>query len=172
MDRLVKNLLDLSTLELNNSFTSSAVDLTALVISVLQEFDEIIEAAAIRLTVNVQKGVHLQADEEKLRRVMINLIDNAIKYNFKENGEIHCFLESKNDRLRLEVYNSGLGIPAEELKLVFNQFYRVEKSRASSMGGSDLGLTIVKRIVELHHGTIEIDSEHGSWVRVCIFLPV
>jgi signal transduction histidine kinase len=172
MDRLVKNLLDLSTLELNNSFESSAVNLTELATSVLLEYNEIIHTASIQLTADMQKNIQLQADEEKLRRMLINLVDNAIKYNSGKNKEIRFHLASENDHICIEIYNTGQGIPAEDLNQVFNQFFRVEKSRSTALGGSGLGLTIVKRIVELHHGSIEIGSEFGSWVRVRIFLPL
>ena len=171
MDRLVKNLLDLSALELGESFEPDSVDLSRLATSVVEEYKEIIQDLAIQLTVDIQQDVQLQADEEKLRRILINLIDNAIKYNSGPDQRIRFCLATDNDHIRIEVYNTSRGIPAEDLKRVFNQFYRVEKSRAAALGGSGLGLTIVKRIVELHHGSIEVDSELGKWVRVRILLP-
>ncbi|HHD64007.1 MAG TPA: HAMP domain-containing histidine kinase [Desulfobulbaceae bacterium] len=172
LNRLVKNLLDLSTLELRETFALKKVDMTRLVSAVLSEFKEIIQTAKIQLVVDIEDSVFLHGDEEKLRRILINLIDNAIKYNYEENGEIQLSLRKKTEEVQVNIYNKGQGIPADELHKVFNQFYRVEKSRSTIFGGSGLGLTIVKRIVELHHGRIEIDSEFGTWVRVSIFLPM
>ena len=171
MDRLVKNLLDLSTLDFTESLDPATVDLTELANSLLLEFSDIFRAASIRLTVDIQENVSLQADEEKLRRVLINLIDNAIKYNGGQKPEIHFSLRKKNESITMEISNTGPGIPADERALVFNQFYRVEKSRATVHGGSGLGLTIVQRIIELHHGSIKIASEPGKLVRVLITLP-
>ena len=71
----------------------------------------------------------------------------------------------------LSLFNTGQGIPAEDINRVFEQFYRVEKSRSLQHGGSGLGLTIVKRIIELHGGSISIESEPGVWTRVNIYLP-
>lgn len=172
MDRLVKNLLDLSALELKESYKPEIFDPAELATSVFREFNEIIQAADIHLSLNLEEKVCLQADKEKIRRMLINLIDNAIKYNFEQNGEIRFVLGTKKDKVCIEVFNSGQGIPADELNQVFNQFYRVEKSRATALGGSGLGLTIVKRIVELHHGSIEIESEFGNWVLVRVILPI
>ena len=171
MDRLVKNLFDLSALELKDFFEPAPVDVSELVSSVLQDYNKIFAAAGIKLTADIQDNIHLQVDEEKIRRTLINLIDNAIKYNVEENGEIRFFLGKDREEVRIEIYNTGQGIPAAERTEVFNQFYRVEKSRSTALGGSGLGLTIVKRIVDLHDGRIEIDSAPGSWVRFCIFLP-
>ncbi|MCF6188128.1 MAG: HAMP domain-containing histidine kinase [Desulfobulbaceae bacterium] len=171
MDRLVKNLLDLSALDLTDSLDPAKVNLSVLADSLLLDFDDIFRAASIQLTVDIQENVTLLADEEKLRRVLINLIDNAIKYNAEHNPEIRFSLRTKDSSILMEISNSGRGIPPDELSLVFNQFYRVEKSRATAHGGSGLGLTIVQRIIELHHGSIEIENAPHNMVRVRITLP-
>ncbi len=171
MDRLVKNLLDLSALDLTESLDSATVNLTKLANSLLQEFEDIFRASSIQLTVDIQENVTLLADKEKLRRVLINLIDNAIKYNGGQKSEIHFSLRKKNESIAMEISNTGPGIPADELSLVFNQFYRVEKSRATAHGGFGLGLTIVQRIIELHHGSIEIENAPHNMVRIRITLP-
>ncbi len=171
MDRLVKNLLDLSALEGRETFSAQTIDLSNLMTSVVAEFQEIIEAAGIHLVLEVEKTVRIQADGEKLRQMLINLIDNGIKYNRQEGGELRILLTTKQNDVHIEVFNTGPGIPGQELAQVFEQFYRVEKSRATALGGSGLGLTIVKRIVELHHGTITLTSEPDSWTRARISLP-
>lgn len=172
MDRLVKNLLDLSALELKETFTSTQVDLARLISTILSEFDEIIQASDIRLDIEMEKSVFLSGDEENLRRMIINLIDNAIKYSDKEKGRIRISLKRNNQDAKIVVSNTGPGIPEAEQNRIFDQFYRIEKSRASTSGGSGLGLTIVQRIVELHHGRIEIESECGNWTNISIILPL
>jgi two-component system, OmpR family, sensor kinase len=171
MSQLVKNLLDLSALERNETLDLETVDLTQLVTSILKEFDELIQAADICLSLDMEKTVHLQADKQKLWRMLINLIDNGIKYNLKQNGEIRFSLSETDENVQIEISNTGPTIPEDELKLVFKQFYRVEKSRATALGGSGLGLTIVERIVERHHGTIEIENTHEGFVLIRILLP-
>ncbi len=172
MDRLVKNLLELSTLELKETFSSTQIDLTQMLTTVLYEFEEIIHASGIHLELELEDSVLLSGDEEKLRRMFINLIDNAIKYNNKKRGRIRISLKKNNKNAEIVIYNTGDGIPATEQDRIFDQFYRVDKSRASTSGGSGLGLTIVKRIVELHHGRIKLEGEFGSWVQFYIILPL
>ncbi len=171
MNRLVKNLLDLSALDLTDSLNPDTVDLTTLSNSLLLEFADIFKAASIQVTVDIEENVTLLADEEKLRRVLINLIDNAIKYNDQQCPEIRFSLRGQDDSISMEIANRGRVIPPDELYRVFNQFYRVEKSRATAHGGSGLGLTIVRRIIELHHGNITIESVPHDLVRVRIILP-
>ncbi len=172
MDRLVKNLLELSTLELKETFTPTQVDLAQMLSMILHQFEEIMQASGIQLKVEMEDSVFVHGDEDNLRRMFINLIDNGVKYNSGEKRKIRVSLVKKNKEAEITVYNTGIGIASEEQDRIFDQFYRVEKSRASTSGGTGLGLTIVKRIVELHHGRIEIESEFGSWVQFYIFLPV
>ena len=172
MDRLVRNLLDLSALELNRSFIPREIDVTELVKSVLQEYKESIEAANIRLHTDIQKQISMQGDGERIRRILINLLDNAIKYNSGTEKEIRICLTVDGDFAHLEISNSCRGIPEDELSRVFDQFHRVEKSRATALGGSGLGLTIVKQIVMLHHGSIDISSDHHCQVSVHVHLPL
>lgn len=171
MDRLVKNLLDLSALELGETCAMGSFDLSRLAASVLAEFEEIIQAANIQIEQHTDKSIYVQADKEKLRRMLINLLDNALKYNKETKGKIRLTVDKKGNSIHIEVANTGPGIPADDIGRVFNQFYRVEKSRSTAFGGSGLGLTIVQRIVGLHHGTIEITSDPGSWTEVHILLP-
>ena len=101
---------------------------------------------------------------------MINLIDNAVKYNY-EGGQIKLDASTHKKGVHLTLSNTGKGIPDSDLDQVFVQFYRVEKSRSAEYGGAGLGLSIVKRIIELHGGSISIESEPSEWTRVNIFLP-
>lgn len=170
MDRLVKKLLDLSVLELKTTYEPEEYDLARQIDSVLHEFAEIFEAEHIRATTNLPPQLVIYADREKIRRLLINILDNAIKFNWPE-GEIRLQAGEDNTLITLEVQNTGVGVPAAEREKVFDQFYRVEKSRSTAHGGSGLGLSIVKRIVELHNGTITLDSAPGEWTKVCIMLP-
>ncbi len=162
MDRLVKDLLDLSALELKDSFEPDDVDLSEIVSTVLCDFKEIIAAAEIGLVTDVRPDIHLQGDGEKLRRALINIVDNAVKYTTGDNPQIRCSLYREEKSLYLELFNTCRGIPAKDLSRIFNQFFRVEKSRATDLGGSGLGLTIVKRIIDLHNGEIAVKNSDGG----------
>ena len=172
MDRLVKNLLELSTLELKETFTPTQVDLSRMVTTVLYEFEEIIQASAIHLDVALEDSIVISGDKEKLRRMFINLIDNAVKYTTKEKGRIRVSLKKNTEDVEIIICNTGNPIPTEEQDRIFDQFYRIEKSRSTTSGGSGLGLTIVKRIVELHHGRIKLENASGSWIQFHISLPL
>jgi len=146
------------------------LNLSELAKSVHDDFVEVLEARHIDVTIHIPEGLRIMGGRDSLHRVLINLVDNAIKYNV-DGGKIEITAEAKHDNVYLSVFNTGSGIPEKDINRVFDQFYRVEKSRSSQYGGSGLGLTIVKRIIELHRGNITIESEPEAWTRVNIHLP-
>jgi two-component system OmpR family sensor kinase len=170
MSRLVKNLLDLSALELKECFDLKEIDLAELLKSVLSDYEVVFSAKKIDLQADVPSKINVKGDWENLQRAVINLVDNAVKYNH-EGGKIKLKVSAKNKGVHIALFNTGAGIPPADLDRVFVQFYRVEKSRSAAYGGSGLGLSIVKRIIELHGGRIDIESEPSAWTRVNIFLP-
>lgn len=97
-------------------------------------------------------------DSKKLTRAFSNILDNAIQYNV-EQGQVSIEGIEHGDTIGISVTNTEPGIPKEKVDKVFEQFYRVEKSRSIKYGGSGLGLAIAKRIIELHNGNIEIESQ-------------
>lgn len=173
MQRLVNNLLDLSVLELSETHSTEKFIFGELINSVVGDFEPLLQQTKIFLSAQVDENIEVTADKEKIKRMLINLFDNAVKYNY-ENGEIklqvHAVKKSRNVTILL--FNTGPGIPSEDIEKVFDQFYRVEKSRSTSLGGAGLGLTIVKRIVELHGGNISIKSKPGMWTQIDITLPI
>ncbi len=171
MERLVKNLLDLSKLELQQSYNPRLFNGAELIQEVLEDFDTSIELAQIKLNTECAEQLMTQADRDMIRRVLINLIDNAIKYNLEDHGEIRIKAGIDDQDVHILLANTGPGIPEKDLERVFEQFYRVDKSRSTAHGGSGLGLTIVKKIVSLHGGTINILSKEGGWTQVRIILP-
>ena len=170
MDRLVKTLLELSAIEVGEPLNVEFFCLTDLLRSVLDDFAPLLGKANIHLETELPQSLNMHGDQDKVRRAFINLLDNAIKYNV-ENGRIKLHVTAKSGFINLSLYNTGPGIPANEREKVFEQFYRVEKSRAAQYGGAGLGLTIVREIIRLHHGAVSIDSAPGKWMRVKITLP-
>ena len=170
MRRLVKNLLDLSALKTKDTIDFEEFPLLELVRSVYDDYAEVLAPRQIDMKIDVPENLRIKGDRDSMQRVLINLIDNAVKYNV-DAGKIEVAAKIKNDTVHFSIFNTGKGIPKKDIDHVFEQFYRVEKSRSTRYGGSGLGLTIVKRIIELHRGDIIIESDPNAWTRVNIRLP-
>ena len=106
------------------------------------------------------QGFKVQADRESIRQVLTNLVSNSIKYG-EENGRTRIGFYDMDGNILIEVADNGLGIPKKHLNHVFDRFYRVDKSRSRERGGSGLGLSIVKHIIEAHKQTINVRSTPG-----------
>jgi two-component system phosphate regulon sensor histidine kinase PhoR len=121
----------------------------------------------------------VRLDEGRLKQILFNLLSNAVK--FSPNGgpvTIHSALVPKTqsplgiDSIRIEVTDRGIGIGAEELERIFDEFYQTEEGRRSRRGGTGLGLSLTRNFVELHRGTIEVQSAPGSGSCFTLYLPV
>jgi two-component system, OmpR family, sensor kinase len=170
MERLVQTLLDLSVLNLKEQQEMQEFDLAALLTETVEEFSVLCAANGIQIETHIPEKLQGLGDKDMVRRLVINIMDNAIKYN-REGGVIRLEVSATPDTVQLSLYNTGPGVPKEDLERIFEQFYRVEKSRALPYGGSGLGLTIVKEIVRLHKGRVVMESEPGAWARIRITLP-
>ncbi|OGN98988.1 MAG: hypothetical protein A2Y89_00155 [Chloroflexi bacterium RBG_13_51_18] len=113
----------------------------------------------------------LNIDAQRIKQVLYNLLDNAIAHTGK-GGTITAAAKHQNNMVSISVSDTGEGIPTEELPMIFERFYRVDKSRARTTGGSGLGLTIAKRLVEAHGGKISVDSQPGKGSTFTFILPV
>ena len=123
----------------------------------------------IELHIQIPNPFILYGDEDLLRRLFINLIENALKYT-PEGGTVEIKACSKEKFVHIEVIDHGIGIPEEYLPFIFQRFYRVDDSRSRSQGGSGLGLSLCKWIVEAHKGTIEVRSKLDEGTRVIVKL--
>jgi len=168
--RLLHNLMLLSNLELKQTIKPESFDFKELVTSVIADFQPLFEVKEIPLTTNLPESLITCGDREQLRRVVVNLIENAVKYNSPD-AEIKIELKKNSHNLRLEISNGSEPIPENEIEHLFDQFYRIEKSRSQEFGGCGLGLTIVKEIIQLHGGKIQIKNEPPSRIRVTVQLP-
>ncbi len=170
ISQLVKSLLDLSRLELAEVLERQHFCLGELMASLIEEFQGLLQEQSIIFSGDLSAALPINGDREKLRRLLINLIDNAIRYN-RSGGEIRYQGMRNTDEIILRLANTGPGIPDVDRERVFEQFFRCEQSRATSHGGSGLGLTIVKRIAELHGGTVTVSSEPPQWTVFTLRLP-
>src|SRR5262249_27247971 len=114
----------------------------------------------------------IMADEEAIREILDNLIDNAIKYT-PEGGSVSvsCRLDGDGKTVAIEVADTGIGIPSEDLPRIFERFYRVDKARSRELGGTGLGLSIVKHLVQSMGGQIAVKSRVGAGTRFTVQLP-
>lgn len=123
------------------------------------------------LTLEADEELIVEADEEKLKQIVVNLIENAIRYS--DNGtNVMVSACKKGNRVKLQVKDRGIGIPEEDLPHVSERFYRVNKARSRSDGGSGLGLSIVDQLIKIHNGSWEIDSIFGEGTIVTVYLPL
>jgi signal transduction histidine kinase len=112
----------------------------------------------------------LNTDREKLRQIVLNLLDNAVK--FTDRGEIQIAASQQNGSLRLVVSDTGIGIPKEELYQIFEEFYRGDSSSTKNFRGTGLGLAIVKQFANLLGGEVGVESEVGKGSVFTVTLPL
>ena len=113
----------------------------------------------------------MEGDRARLKQVVVNLLDNAIKYT-PPGGAVNLAVSAQNGHASLEVADNGAGIPPEALPRIFERFFRVDKARSRELGGAGLGLSIVKSICAAHHGHVEADSTPGQGSRFRVDLPL
>ncbi|MGB9552895.1 MAG: sensor histidine kinase [bacterium] len=168
---LVENLLLISRMDdPQNRIALEKVDFSQLVRESLERMKPYMERKRLQLCASVPEGVVLQGDREWLRRLLFNLLKNAVDYN-REEGEISVEIKDQDKGVWLAVRDTGIGIAPEDLPHVFERFYRADKSRSRKIQGTGLGLTIAKSIVEAHRGSIRLKSALGKGTTVEVFLP-
>ena len=116
-------------------------------------------------------GIIIRGDKSKLGQVIYNLTENAIKYT-PDGGRIAVTLIQRGKLAVLSVQDNGVGIPKEDIAHIFDRFYRVDKARSREAGGSGLGLSIVRQLVELHGGRVTVESEFGHGTTFTVELPM
>jgi two-component system phosphate regulon sensor histidine kinase PhoR len=168
---IVHDLLLLSEIEEKGKrLQPEEVDLIALLEQVLAVFRPKFEEKGLVTTVLAPaEGLTMEADPFRLEQVLMNLVDNALKYT--EKGGITISVTRLPDEISIEVSDTGIGIPEEHLPRIFERFYVVDRSRSRKVGGTGLGLSIVKHIVLLHQGRISVQSQPGRGTSFTIILP-
>ncbi len=163
LHRLINDLLDLSRIESKHiPLHKEPLNIVDIINSILEKMKPKIEKEKQSIDLQIpDEAVFVMADQDRIEQVLINLIDNAIKYTENE-GEIALTLEKQNHFVTISISDTGIGIPKEDLPRIFERFYRVDKGRSRRMGGTGLGLSIVKHIVEGHGGKVWVKSEVGK----------
>lgn len=172
LSKVVKNLLDLSRAETGQiALEIEFLNLSTLVDEISDDAEILAEEKEITVERSIEANVRLFVDKVKFHQAFLNVIENAIKYT-EAGGHIFVGVRKVGLDALIEVRDSGEGIPAEDLDKIFDRFYRVDKSRTSSISGHGLGLSIVKWIVEAHRGKIWAESQSGQGSTFYIRLPL
>lgn len=172
MKSLVEDLLIITKLESGEEkLRKESVSLWDVVELVFDDIKEMAQDKKVRLINRVDRNFKVYADQEKLTLLLLNLVDNAVKYN-KMNGEVVVSAYTQNVYAVIEVSDTGIGIPKEHLPFVFERFYRVDKSRSKEVVGTGLGLSIVKHIALSHGGKVQVESKEGEGSRFKVYLPL
>lgn len=170
LNRLSDNLLLLSNGE-QAHIMQTVVDIRPLLEEVVAEAGVRAAAAEVKLELEpLPADIRTSGDAFRLKQAVINLVDNAIKYN-RPGGEVKVSCQADETHVVVRVQDSGIGIPHGDQQHIFDRFYRVDKSRSRAQGGSGLGLAIVKKIVEDHSGSITVESTPDAGSTFTITLP-
>ncbi|GBF33803.1 osmosensitive K+ channel histidine kinase KdpD [Desulfocucumis palustris] len=171
LTRLVKDLLELAKLQAGGiKLNPGPVDVAALLKELAEEYRLGAEKRNISINVSPGEKIIVQADQDRLRQIVLNLLSNAVKYS-DDGGEIVVGAIAEEAYVRIYVRDSGRGIPDEELERIFDKFHRVDSSRDSASGGTGLGLAIVKELVELHGGRVTARSRLGQGTEMTVEIP-
>jgi signal transduction histidine kinase/CheY-like chemotaxis protein/class 3 adenylate cyclase/uncharacterized protein HemY len=172
LSHLVNDILDFSKLKNKDLVLSQRpVDIYALSTIVLQLSQPMIKDKKLKLINSIPKEAPLlHADENRLQQIMHNLIGNAIKFTHK--GYVTLLSERKKDMLSISISDTGIGIPKDKLETIFNSFEQADGSTQREFGGTGLGLSVTKQLVELHGGTINVTSEEGKGSIFTFTMPI
>ena len=182
LEELIGEFFDITRLTLTTmTLNRTEINLSRMLEQIVSESEVLLEEKGVRWKADIQPDVHLSGDADKLQRVFDNLIRNAVSYCYPNTELVLRMREMDSGNaggagiltrgkpagagsVQISLRNSGPTIPKEKLRMLFEQFYRLDESRGTDSGGAGLGLAIAKEIVELHGGTILAESENESIV--------
>ena len=171
LNRMTQKLLSLTRIESQEDSDCEIVYMAPTVDRVVRMLTGIAEANKITIHTNVVQDSPILVIEDDLYQVVFNLVENGIKYNVP-NGELFVTLDRQEDNAVIAVRDTGVGIPEESVGHVFERFYRVDKARSRKSGGSGLGLSIVRNMVERNGGQISLESKVGEGSVFMLMFPV
>ena len=171
--RLVNNLIDISRIDIGYyNLQPSNYDIVKVIEDITLSVAEYVKHKNINLIFDTDlEEITLSCDPDKIERIMLNLLSNAIKYT-DDSGSIHVSLNKVNEDIVVSVRDSGVGIPKDKLELIFDRFGQANDILSRRCEGSGIGLSIVKSIVEMHGGKIEVFSEIGKGTEFVFNIPI
>ena len=171
-NKIINDLLALVKMDKTaNVMNIQSEDINLLVERILKRIRPIAAKHNIEVVFESYRPVTAEVDETKLSLAISNFVENAIKYN-KENGWVHVSLNADHKNFYLEVTDSGIGIPEEEIERIFERFYRVDKSHSREIGGTGLGLSIARNAIIMHKGAVKVYSQVGEGTTFSVRIPI
>lgn len=171
-DKIINDLLALVKMDkAATSLNITAVDMNQLAEIILKRLRPIARKSNVELLLVSTREIVAEVDEVKMSLILSNLIENAIKYN-TEQGKVTVTLDADHQYFTIEVADTGIGIPEDSLARIYERFYRVDKSHSREIGGTGLGLAITKNAVQLHKGTIKVESTVGEGTTFLVKFPL
>lgn len=172
LGKIVEGLFALSRLDAGEAQSESInFDLAKLAVTTTEQMALLAEDKAISLVANPSPPVFVRGDSSRLKQVIVNLVDNAIKYTLP-GGRVDVSVRAEDPHAILEVKDNGIGIPKRDLPHIFERFYRVDKARSRELGGAGLGLSIVKSICDAHGAELQAVSEEKQGTTFTVRLPL
>lgn len=170
--RLIDNFIDSSKLtEQNYKLSLKCLNIVSVVENTTMSILSFAEMKGIEVIFDTEEEeFFVLADKDLIERSILNILSNSIKYN-KENGMINVFVGSREEMVIVEVQDSGIGIPNEKQKYIFNRYARIKESKSGYKEGSGLGLNIVQEIVKKFNGEIKLESEEGVGTKITLIIP-
>lgn len=170
LKRMINNILEFSKKEKGKQeYKFEEVNVTSLVHMAINDLDYWLVEKGFTLQTQMEDNVTATADQDALKQAIINLLSNAIKFS-RERKEILVGIKEEKRAVMIEVEDKGIGIPEDQKDLIFEAFYRVGQKDAEDISGTGLGLTVVKEIVEAHHGKILVESQLNEGSKFTIIL--
>ncbi len=171
LHRLIGDILDLSNIESRElSLNIETVDISHLVRTTAETLMSQVDEKDLSLHLHLPAELKADGDKDRLRQIVVNLLSNAIAYT-PRGGSIDVTVAAEGERWRLEVEDTGIGIPEDDLPRIFERFYRVDRARSRESGGTGLGLAIVKHLVDVLGGSIDVESKVGAGSTFTIMFP-
>jgi len=166
LTKLIKELSDLSIIENDEiKINKSEMNLSRFMSNIVESFEPLIMGKNITINKEIHENIMVLGDKDHFNRILINILSNAYKYT-NEGGQISVALKENHKTVEIIIEDTGIGIPKEDINLVFERFYRSDLSRSRGTGGTGIGLTITKTLVEANGGHISIESDLGKGTKV------
>lgn len=171
MRNMIMDLLDLTKIESGKkSREVQPINLAQLAKSSIDTMGPYAIQKDVKINLDAADNITLMADNEEIEIIFNNLISNAIKYN-KTGGEVHCHIKEKDHSVEISIEDTGIGMNEEEINVLFKEFVRIKNEKTKNITGSGLGLSIVKKIVDLYNGDIRVTSKPDKGSVFTLYIP-
>lgn len=172
MSQLVEHLLQLAKLDDNQTSKHAVISLTSLLTQWSEQLQLLGRERQLSVEIDTVEAIHVLGNEDQLKQVILNIVQNAVQYTAADNGKITITLSQQDQQACIQISDNGVGIEQQYIGKLFQRFFRVEHARSRVQGGAGLGLAISKSIIDAHDGQIDVISEPGVGTRFSITLPL